>query len=382
MRLISSKISQNTASSSIHLDIPKDSPLYAELQAYLSQKQKGDSFASIAKDDIDDIKSYEKIEDDRANYHPSSEILVSLVSKPRNFHGWWDNYMSIEAKGDVVNAIAGSEAVNNLGMALVRNTEDVVYTLVLTILEHFNGRFTNHRVMELPENGLEHWKAKFIDGLPPLFVERVKKTLRNPQRAIPYNTYTYGKLIGACAREGINLCNELKLSRHLKIDKLRESSQLGDLCTQFGLPDTATKCTRPKDSSGSNLEKLYQKRRSRRRSREERKEPKAHRKFNRFTKNRSRRELAKIKCYKCGKFGNIAPNYYDSESSLENAVDQPEFSGNNQPASIDACKCQGLTLLGLPKVEGKEITRVEGDDHPQDHRTNPRPTPRFCSEEI
>ncbi|KAG5580723.1 hypothetical protein H5410_051350 [Solanum commersonii] len=93
------------------------------------------------------------------------------------------------------------------------------------------------RVMELPENGLEHWKAKFIDGLPPLFAERVKKTLRNSQGAIPYGNFTYGKLIGACTQEGINLCNELKLSRQLKMDKLRERSQLGDFCVQFGLRD-------------------------------------------------------------------------------------------------------------------------------------------------
>uniref|UniRef100_M1DNA2 Uncharacterized protein n=1 Tax=Solanum tuberosum TaxID=4113 RepID=M1DNA2_SOLTU len=60
MSLISSKLSQNTASSSVHLeDISEDSPLYTELRAYMSQKQ-GDTFVSIAKDDIDDIKSNEK----------------------------------------------------------------------------------------------------------------------------------------------------------------------------------------------------------------------------------------------------------------------------------------------------------------------------------
>jgi len=51
--------------------------------------------------------------------------------------------MSIEQKAAVINAIADNEGVDNLGMALVKNREDVVYTLVLTILEHFNGRFTN-----------------------------------------------------------------------------------------------------------------------------------------------------------------------------------------------------------------------------------------------
>ncbi|KAG5599349.1 hypothetical protein H5410_030719 [Solanum commersonii] len=40
-------------------DIPENNPLYAQLQAYLSQNQ-SDTFASIAKDDVDNIKSYEK----------------------------------------------------------------------------------------------------------------------------------------------------------------------------------------------------------------------------------------------------------------------------------------------------------------------------------
>jgi len=57
-----SKGEQKPTSSSVQLeDIPEGSPLYVELQAYLSQKEKGDTFASIAKDDVDDIKSYEKV---------------------------------------------------------------------------------------------------------------------------------------------------------------------------------------------------------------------------------------------------------------------------------------------------------------------------------
>ncbi|KAG5599572.1 hypothetical protein H5410_030942 [Solanum commersonii] len=123
--------------------------------------------------------------------------------------GWWDNYMTLNAKEAVINAKATAEGVDNLGFALVKNREDVVYTLVLTILDHFSDRFTNQyetirsllnglrcrhlgefrwykdtylsRVMKLPENGLEFWKAKFIDGLLSLFAERVKKTLRDPQ---------------------------------------------------------------------------------------------------------------------------------------------------------------------------------------------------------
>ncbi|KAG5630652.1 hypothetical protein H5410_002369 [Solanum commersonii] len=47
--------------SSIHLnDIPENNPLHAQLQAYLSQKQ-SDTFASVTKEEGDDIKSYEKV---------------------------------------------------------------------------------------------------------------------------------------------------------------------------------------------------------------------------------------------------------------------------------------------------------------------------------
>ncbi|KAG5599617.1 hypothetical protein H5410_030987 [Solanum commersonii] len=49
------------AASSIHLEDIPNNPLYAQLHAYLSQKQ-SNTFASIAKDDVHDIKSYEKVE--------------------------------------------------------------------------------------------------------------------------------------------------------------------------------------------------------------------------------------------------------------------------------------------------------------------------------
>ncbi|XP_070034520.1 uncharacterized protein [Nicotiana tomentosiformis] len=57
--------------------------------------------------------------------------------------GWWDNYLSVDERAMVINAKATEDGIDNLGMALVANREDAVYTLILTILEHFNGRFTN-----------------------------------------------------------------------------------------------------------------------------------------------------------------------------------------------------------------------------------------------
>ncbi|KAG5579602.1 hypothetical protein H5410_050229 [Solanum commersonii] len=175
---------------------------------------------------------------------------------------WWDNYISTKEEAFVINVVSTDEGVDNLGMVLVRNKEDVVYTLVLTILEHFNGRFTNQhetvhtflnglrcqtlgqfrwykdtfpsKVMELPENKFEHWKTNFVDGLPPLFAERVRKALRGSHGEIPYKDYTYEKLIGTCTQEAairINITSPLKPKvRTEKGDPdegLRKSAKLG-----------------------------------------------------------------------------------------------------------------------------------------------------------
>ncbi|KAG5590097.1 hypothetical protein H5410_040611 [Solanum commersonii] len=237
-------------------------------------------------------------------------------SSNADLRGWWDNYLNMEEKASIINAVATDKGIDNLGMALVKNREDIAYTLVLTILEYFNGRFTNQhetvrtllnglrcqtleyfrwykdtyfsKVMELSENKVEYWKAKFIDGLPPLFAERVRKALRGGHGEIPYKDLTYGKNIETCTQEGLNLCNELKMARQLKMDKLKEKSQLGDFCAQFGLPNPVAKNgNNDKHYKSSRTEGSHRKRRSRHRSKEECKARKSYRKSHRFTKDRS-----------------------------------------------------------------------------------------------
>ncbi|WMV37064.1 hypothetical protein MTR67_030449 [Solanum verrucosum] len=61
MSLIKLTSFSKEATSSIHLDdIPENNPLYAQLRAYLSQKQ-SDTFASVAKGEVDEIRSYERV---------------------------------------------------------------------------------------------------------------------------------------------------------------------------------------------------------------------------------------------------------------------------------------------------------------------------------
>lgn len=89
--------------------------------------------------------------------------------------------------------------------------------------------------MELPESNSPHWKSKFIDGLPMLFAEIVRKTLRGSNVSISYKAYTYGNLIKVVTQEGFPLCNEIKLNQQVKKYSLTERQQLGDFCEQFAI---------------------------------------------------------------------------------------------------------------------------------------------------
>uniref|UniRef100_A0A7N0VFA8 CCHC-type domain-containing protein n=1 Tax=Kalanchoe fedtschenkoi TaxID=63787 RepID=A0A7N0VFA8_KALFE len=159
--------------------------------------------------------------------------------------GWWDNYLTQRNRDEILTTIKQEDG---------RVIENAVYTLVINIMEHFTGRVSDNnenirtllqnlrckdaflnRVMELPECNSSHWKSKFVDGLPHLFAERVRKTLRKDMIAIPYDTYTYGELIKTCVQEGLSLCNEIRLNQQIKRQSLLERNQLGQFCSQFGM---------------------------------------------------------------------------------------------------------------------------------------------------
>ncbi|XP_070010111.1 uncharacterized protein [Nicotiana sylvestris] len=148
--------------------------------------------------------------------------------------GWWDNYLTQDRRFQIMHATKTEDD------KIVQNS---VYSLVMNIIEHFSGRWSDNsetiwtmlqnlrcktltsfrcykdvflsRVMELPESNSTHWKSKFIDGLPPLFAERIRKVLRGTGMSIDYNNYSYGKLF----------------SKH----RLTERQQLGELCEQFSI---------------------------------------------------------------------------------------------------------------------------------------------------
>ncbi|XP_060194959.1 uncharacterized protein LOC132624153 [Lycium barbarum] len=118
-------------------------------------------------------------------------IIVGFIGQLK---GWWDNYLTPTRRHSILTAVK-HEGGNEAPVA------NAVYTLSGIKM------FFLCRVMELPESNDSHWKSKFIDGLPPLFAER----------------------------EGLALCNEIRLNQQIKCHGLNERYQLGEFCGQFGL---------------------------------------------------------------------------------------------------------------------------------------------------
>jgi hypothetical protein len=57
------------------------------------------------------------------------------------------------------------------------------------------------------------WKEKFLVGLPILLGEKVINKIKNTfiTKTIPYDQLTYGELVSFTQKEGLKICQDLKL---------------------------------------------------------------------------------------------------------------------------------------------------------------------------
>ncbi|KAL4196544.1 hypothetical protein AMTRI_Chr04g183780 [Amborella trichopoda] len=258
--------------------------------------------------------------------------------------GWWDFYVDDDTKQRILNNTRQWTGRNEQNQEVIYTESDAVNTLIYTITLHFVGSTSllaarsedllsnlrcptlSHykwykdvffsRLLIREDCQLDHWREKFIAGLPYLFAERVKERLRKKHNGIiVYSSYTLGELSAEICAEGLALCTDMKLKRQIDKQKLTKKKELGDFCEQFGyyldrknMPDYVKKKKRKYKkekyikAKKKNKDKEYYKKSKR----------KLIKKFSPNTKRKSKLPV----CYRCGKIG-----HYKHQCKLKKKVD-------------------------------------------------------------
>ncbi|KAH9704617.1 hypothetical protein KPL70_011539 [Citrus sinensis] len=102
------------------------------------------------------------------------------------------------------------------------------------------------------------WKKKFLAGLPTLLGEKVRNSIKALyDNRIPYDELTYGELVSFVNKEGLKICQDLKLQKRLKEELKRSKQELGSFCKQFNY--VPFKASTSKTCNGKCSSKPYKK---------------------------------------------------------------------------------------------------------------------------
>ncbi|KAH9769863.1 hypothetical protein KPL71_012168 [Citrus sinensis] len=180
-----------------------------------------------------------------------AEILIAGFTG--QLKGWWDHLLTKQQQLDIFNAIQTDEYGAAICDELNDPIQDAFATLILTISLHFIGDpshlrdknaelLHNLRCRKLSEfqsykttfftrrflrDDANHitWKEKFLAGLPTLLGEKVMNSIKALyDNRIPYDELTYGELVSFINKEGLKICQDLKLQKRLKWE-LRQPKQ-------------------------------------------------------------------------------------------------------------------------------------------------------------
>ena len=75
------------------------------------------------------------------------------------------------------------------------------------------------KVLQLEDLNTEFWKEKFISGLPTLFAEKVRNSLR-VNKVISYENLHYDNIKQTINQIGLNICAYIKIRSQLKNQNL------------------------------------------------------------------------------------------------------------------------------------------------------------------
>ncbi|GAV76870.1 hypothetical protein CFOL_v3_20343 [Cephalotus follicularis] len=198
--------------------------------------------------------------------------------------GWWVNVLIVQQQAEILDSIQIDEIGEPIFDLNNEPIENFVATLIYNITKYFIGdptylkdrttdQLSNLRCRKLQDfrwykvtfmtkvltreyTNQHYWKEKFITSLPILFAEKIKNKYRESNNGIvPYDTLTYGDIVSTITKTGLEICNNIKMSKQIKRDTKVDKKELGDFCTQFGYESF-----KPPSSNTKNLQKHKYKR--------------------------------------------------------------------------------------------------------------------------
>ncbi|KAH9686635.1 hypothetical protein KPL70_014425 [Citrus sinensis] len=213
-----------------------------------------------------------------------AEILIAGFTG--KLKGWWDHLLTKQQQLDILNAIQIDENEALILDEFNNPIQDAVATLILTISLHFIGDpshlrdknaelLHNLRCRKLSEfqnykttfftrlflrDDANHitWKEKFLAGLPTLLGKKVRNSIKALyDNRIPYDEFTYGELVSFVNKEGLKICQDLKLQKQLKWELKKSKQELGSFCKQFNYD--LFKTSTSKDCNGECSSKPHKK---------------------------------------------------------------------------------------------------------------------------
>ena len=216
-----------------------------------------------------------------------------------------------------------------------------------------------------------YWKERFLYGLPKAFNNKVQESLREKHDGtIPFDSLTYGDLIGTVKNEGLKLCSQLKLQYQFKKDLKASKKDLGSFCAQYDI------------SMPTPLSQIIKKQKPYRetpfKNKKFNRKDKPYKKFKKFKSQKSNEQKSnkkEVRCFKCGQKGHIAPNCknkvnvlsdkeeeYYSENTSSSETDKSQNDPEKEIEKIENCLCQinmlttdqELLLEMIDQIEDKE----------------------------
>ena len=299
---------------------------------------------------------------------------------------WWDNYLTEKERFKV------SKSLNDEG------EQNAVIRLVYAITKHFirDPNVYGERTSEILQNlrcrtlsdfkwyhdvflatvmirgdaRASYWKERFLYGLPKAFNNKVQESLREKHGGtIPFDSLTYGDLIGTVKNEGLKLCSQIKLQYQFKKDLKVSKKDLGSFCAQYGIsmptpPSQTFKKQKPYRETPFKNKNFT------------RKKDKPYKKFKKFKSQKSNENKSNKKeviCFKCGQKGHIAPNcknkvnvlsdneeeYYSENTNSSSETDKSQSDPEKEIGKIENCLCQINMLTTYQELLLEMIDQIE-----------------------